>query len=179
MISDTNFILMDEPTNHLDIDSKEILEDAILDYEGTMLIISHDRYFLNKIAIKILEMKSDGMDEYMGNYSYYENKQKEIKESSIERESQIVSKTQLAKEKKKQNLKKNEIKKIKQTIKNIEKEMEDIDSRVDELTELTLMENFYSNQDKVKETFEEIKSLENKKESLSDQWFDLNISLEE
>ncbi|MDU2353774.1 MAG: ABC-F family ATP-binding cassette domain-containing protein [Anaerococcus sp.] len=179
MISDTNFILMDEPTNHLDIDSKEILEDAILDYEGTMLIISHDRYFLNKIAIKILEMKSDGMDEYMGNYSYYENKQKEIKESSIERESQIVSKTQLAKEKKKQNLKKNEIKKIKQTIKNIEKEMEDIDSKVDELTELTLMENFYSNQDKVKETFEEIKSLENKKESLSDQWFDLNISLEE
>jgi len=172
MISDTNFILMDEPTNHLDIDSKEILEDAILDYEGTMLIISHDRYFLNKIAIKILEMKSDGMDEYMGNYSYYENKQKEIKESSIERESQIVSKTQLAKEKKKQNLKKNEIK-------NIEKEMEDIDSKVDELTELTLMENFYSNQDKVKETFEEIKSLENKKESLSDQWFDLNISLEE
>ena len=57
--------------------------------------------------------------------------------------------------------------------------MEDIDSKVDELTELTLMENFYSNQDKVKETFEEIKSLENKKESLSDQWFDLNISLEE
>ena len=58
MISDTNFILMDEPTNHLDIDSKEILEDAILDYEGTILIISHDRYFLNKIAVKILEMLS-------------------------------------------------------------------------------------------------------------------------
>ena len=177
MISDTNFILMDEPTNHLDIDSKEILEDAILDYEGSMLIISHDRYFLNKIAVKILEMKSDGMDEYLGNYSYYENKQKELKESSTETHS--VNKTQLEKEKKKKSLKKNEIKKIKQKIKSVEIEMEDIDSRIDELTELTLMEDFYNDQDKVKETFEEIKSLENKKESLSDQWFELNISLEE
>lgn len=177
MISDTNFILMDEPTNHLDIDSKEILEDAILDYEGSMLIISHDRYFLNKIAVKILEMKSDGMDEYLGNYSYYENKQKELKESSTETYS--VNKTQLEKEKKKKSLKKNEIKKIKQKIKDVEIEMEDIDSRIDELTELTLMEDFYNDQDKVKETFEEIKSLENKKESLSDQWFELNISLEE
>ena len=110
MISDTNFILMDEPTNHLDIDSKEILEDAILDYEGTMLIISHDRYFLNKIAVKILDMKSDGMDEYLGNYTYYENKLRE-QSQSIE-QGQSISKTQLVKEKKKQNLKKNEIKKI-------------------------------------------------------------------
>lgn len=117
------------------------------------------------------------MDEYLGNYSYYENKQKELKESSTETYS--VNKTQLEKEKKKKSLKKNEIKKIKQKIKDVEIEMEDIDSRIDELTELTLMEDFYNDQDKVKETFEEIKSLENKKESLSDQWFELNISLEE
>ena len=78
MISDCNFILMDEPTNHLDIDSKEILEDAILDFEGTLLIISHDRYFLNKIASKILDMKSDRMDLYLGNYDYYQEKLREM-----------------------------------------------------------------------------------------------------
>lgn len=66
-----NFILLDEPTNHLDIDSKEALEDALLDYEGTILAISHDRYFLNKIANKIFAMSSKGLDSYLGNYEYY------------------------------------------------------------------------------------------------------------
>lgn len=66
-----NFILLDEPTNHLDIDSKEALEDALLDYEGTILAISHDRYFLNKIANKIFAMSSKGLDSYLGNYDYY------------------------------------------------------------------------------------------------------------
>ena len=177
MISDTNFILMDEPTNHLDIDSKEILEDAILDYEGTILIISHDRYFLNKIAVKILEMKSDGMDEYLGNYSYYEQKQREMREAS--EKSTSISKTQLVKEKKKQNLKRNEIRKIKNSIKDIESEMEDIDDKIDELTNLTLLDDFYNDQDKVKDTFAQIKELEDRKETLSDKWFDLNIKLEE
>lgn len=177
MISDTNFILMDEPTNHLDIDSKEILEDAILDYEGTMLIISHDRYFLNKIAVKILEMKSDGMDQYLGNYIYYENKLREISQDQEPLKS--MSKTQLVKEKKKQNLKKNEIKKIKQAIRDIENQTEDIDLRIEELTNLTLAEDFYNDQKKVKETFKEIKDLENKKEDLSNKWFDLSIKLED
>ena len=177
MISDTNFILMDEPTNHLDIDSKEILEDAILDYEGTILIISHDRYFLNKIAVKILEMKPDGMDEYLGNYSYYEQKLREMREAQLE--SPTISKTQLVKEKKKQNLKRNEIRKIKNSIKDIETEMEDIDNRIDELTQLTLLEDFYNDQEKVKDTFSKIKELDDRKEVLSDKWFDLNMELEE
>ncbi len=100
MISDCNFILMDEPTNHLDIDSKEILEDAILDFEGTLLIISHDRYFLNKIASKILDMKSDRMDLYLGNYDYYQEKLREM--SLTEEEKSTVTKTQVKKERKTQ-----------------------------------------------------------------------------
>ena len=176
MISDTNFILMDEPTNHLDIDSKEILEDAILDYEGSLLIISHDRYFLNKIASKILEMKAGGMDEYLGNYTYYENKLRELKEAPSQ--SQTINKTQLSKEKKKINLKKEEIKKIKDSIKKIENEMEDIDIRLDKLTEMTMDPDFYKTDENVKQTFQEIKDLENKKDDLSDKWFDLNMDLE-
>ena len=176
MISDTNFILMDEPTNHLDIDSKEILEDAILDYEGTVLIISHDRYFLNKIAVKILEMKDDGMSEYLGNYDYYVEKQKEM--MAKDEESQTISKTQLNKEKKKQNLKRNEIKKIKNDIKNIEEKMDDVEERLGELNELTMSADFYQDQDLVKDTFAEIKSLEEEKENLDEAWFELNLSLE-
>lgn len=176
MISDCNFILLDEPTNHLDIDSKEILEDAILDYEGTMLIISHDRYFLNKIAVKILDMKTNGMDEYLGNYSYYEDKLREVNESINITET--LSKTKLSKEKKKQQLKKNERRKIKNSIKDIEDSIEEIDSRIEELTKLTLEEDFYLDQDLVKDTFNEIKNLESEKEELSDKWFDLSLDLE-
>ena len=176
MISDCNFILLDEPTNHLDIDSKEILEDAILDYEGTMLIISHDRYFLNKIAVKILDMKTNGMDEYLGNYSYYEDKLREVNESI--NKSETLSKTKLSKEKKKQQLKKNERRKIKNSIKDIEDSIEEIESRIDELTKMTLEEDFYLDQELVKDTFNEIKNLESKKEELSDKWFDLSLDLE-
>ena len=177
MISDTNFILMDEPTNHLDIDSKEILEDAILDYEGTMLIISHDRYFLNKIAMKILDMKSDGMDEYLGNYTYYENKLRE-QSQSIE-QGQSISKTQLVKEKKKQNLKKNEIKKIKNDIRDAENEMEAIENEIASLTDLSLAPDFYADQEKVVETFAKIKELEERKKVLDEKWLDLSMSLED
>lgn len=177
MISDTNFILMDEPTNHLDIDSKEILEDAILDYEGTMLIISHDRYFLNKIAGKILDMKSDGIDEYLGNYTYYENKLRE-QSQSIE-QGQSISKTQLVKEKKKQNLKKNEIKKIKNDIRDAENEMEAIENEIASLTDLSLAPDFYADQEKVVETFAKIKELEERKKVLDEKWLDLSMSLED
>lgn len=177
MISDTNFILMDEPTNHLDIDSKEILEDAILDYEGTMLIISHDRYFLNKIAGKILDMKSDGIDEYLGNYTYYENKLRE-QSQSIE-QGQSISKTQLVKEKKKQNLKKNEIKKIKNDIRDVENEMKAIENEIASLTDLSLAPDFYADQEKVVETFAKIKELEERKKVLDEKWLDLSMSLED
>ncbi|MBM0046310.1 ABC-F type ribosomal protection protein [Anaerococcus sp. mt242] len=177
MISDTNFILMDEPTNHLDIDSKEILEDAILDYEGTMLIISHDRYFLNKIAGKILDMKSDGIDEYLGNYTYYENKLRE--QSQTIEQGQSVSKTQLVKEKKKQNLKKNEIKKIKNDIRDVENELEAIENEIASLTDLSLATDFYADQEKVVETFAKIKELEERKKILDEKWLDLSMSLED
>lgn len=176
MISDNNFILMDEPTNHLDIDSKEILEDAILDYEGTLLIISHDRYFLNKIASKILLMESKQMTEYLGNYDYYEKKLSEAKEDS--KPNKEISKTQLVKEKKKINLKKNEIRKIKAEINKIEDRHLEIDEKIKELTNLTLEENFYADQKQVKETFDQIKALEEEKTILDDRWLELSMEIE-
>lgn len=96
MLSKANFLLLDEPTNHLDIDSKEILEDALNLYEGTVLAISHDRYFLNKVANKIFAMDKCGIDEYLGNYDYYLEKT----QNTVENEDEYISKTQLQKKKK-------------------------------------------------------------------------------
>ena len=176
MISDTNFILMDEPTNHLDIDSKEILEDAILDYEGTVLIISHDRYFLNKIATKIYDMKKDGMDEYLGNYSYYEEKLRENSLEDIKESTQ--TKTQIKKQRQKENIKRSEIKKIKAEIRDIESEMEEIDLEIERLTNESLADGFYDDQDRVQETFAKIKQLEEKKGKLDQDWLELSLEIE-
>ena len=177
MISDCNFILMDEPTNHLDIDSKEILEDAILDFEGTCLIISHDRYFLNKIASKILDMKKDGMDLYLGNYDYYQEKLREM--NMTEEEKATVTKTQIKKERKKEKLKRDEIRAIKSKIRNIEKDMEDIDEKIKALTKESLAEGFYDDQKRVAELFREMKDLEDMRDDLDETWLNLNLELED
>ena len=177
MISDCNFILMDEPTNHLDIDSKEILEDAILDFEGTLLIISHDRYFLNKVASKILDMKADRIDLYLGNYDYYQEKLREM--SLTEEEKATVTKTQIKKERKKEKLKRDEIKAIKNKIKSIEKDMEEIDKKIKDLTKESLAEGFYDDQARVAEVFREMKDLEDMRDDLDEKWLNLNMELEE
>ena len=132
MLSKANFLLMDEPTNHLDIDSKEVLEDALLEYEGTLFVISHDRYFLNRVTNKILELTEEGVNEYLGNYDYYLEKKNEVfyeEDEDIGR-----TKTQIKYEKKKEKeiqiVEKNKRNKVKEYEKGIalsEKELEDID----------------------------------------------------
>ena len=74
MLSQTNFLILDEPTNHLDIESKEVLENALLGYDGTLLVVSHDRYFINKLATKIYDLGQTGAVCYAGDYNYYLSK---------------------------------------------------------------------------------------------------------
>lgn len=71
MMQKANFLILDEPTNHLDLDSKEVLENALIDYPGTLLFVSHDRYFINRIATKVVELSGTGSFEYLGDYDYY------------------------------------------------------------------------------------------------------------
>ncbi|NGQ96066.1 ABC-F family ATP-binding cassette domain-containing protein [Brevibacillus sp. SYP-B805] len=78
MLKQANFLILDEPTNHLDLYSKEVLENALFDYPGTILFVSHDRYFLNKIATRVLELSPDGVTSYLGNYDYYVEKKEEL-----------------------------------------------------------------------------------------------------
>ena len=78
MLSEANLIILDEPTNHLDMASKEILENAINNYTGTVLYVSHDRYFINQTANRILELTNTKLINYLGNYDYYEEKKEEL-----------------------------------------------------------------------------------------------------
>ena len=78
MMQKSNFLILDEPTNHLDLDSKEVLENALIDYPGTLLFVSHDRYFINRIATKVVELSNDGSFEYLGDYDYYVEKKQEL-----------------------------------------------------------------------------------------------------
>ena len=80
MLQKANLLILDEPTNHLDLDSKEILENALIDYPGTLLFVSHDRYFINRIASKVIELSKDGSIEYLGDYDYYVEKKLEQEE---------------------------------------------------------------------------------------------------
>ena len=98
MMSGANVLVLDEPTNHLDIDSKEIFEDALLEYPGTVIVVSHDRYFLNKIPTRILELERDGLTEYLGAYDYYVEKKASIasgkqylKEMAAEEKQQLMN----------------------------------------------------------------------------------------
>lgn len=76
MLEKNNVLILDEPTNHLDLDSKEVLENALIDFPGTLIFVSHDRYFINRIATKVVELSNEGSFEYLGDYDYYVEKKK-------------------------------------------------------------------------------------------------------
>lgn len=94
MLKKSNFLIMDEPTNHLDLDSKEVLENALINFPGTILFVSHDRYFINKIATKIFELSTEGIAEYIGDYDYYIAKKAEMIELEQLKEPTIETKEQ-------------------------------------------------------------------------------------
>ncbi|MEL7647431.1 MAG: ABC-F family ATP-binding cassette domain-containing protein [Sedimentibacter sp.] len=132
MTSKANFLLMDEPTNHLDIDSKEVLEDALINYEGTVLVVSHDRYFLNKVANKIFDMSKEGIFQYLGNYDYYVQKKAELEEEDQE-ETVTKTKTQINAEKKKEREAIRDRQQREKNIKKLEAQIEMHENKISEL----------------------------------------------
>ena len=112
ILSNANLLLLDEPTNHLDIDSKEVLEEALSGYTGTIFTISHDRYFLNTVVDKVLVLDENGITEYLGNYDYYIEKKKQVQEMNNVEVIEEKTKTQLKEEKKKEREQREAEKKI-------------------------------------------------------------------
>lgn len=171
MLSKSNFLLLDEPTNHLDIVSREALEDAILSYDGTVLVISHDRYFLNKVVSKIYELQENGIKEYLGNYDYYVDKKKNPNRFQDEEElTSGKTKTQLNLEKKKKKEAEKQAKELKQKAKTLEKDIMDTETKIEELQNELCLEEVYSNPEKSKEINNTISNLQQCLEKLYETW---------
>ena len=170
MLSQSNFLLLDEPTNHLDLASKEVLEDALLEYDGTIFTISHDRYFLNKIATKVLEISQDDIKEYLGNYDYYVEKKNELENPIDSKVSHSITKTQLKEERKRKKMEENQRKQEKQSIKKLEEEISKQETRLNELELLMCDESIYANSEKSREIHEEYELIKGKLEELYTEW---------
>lgn len=171
MLSESNFLLLDEPTNHLDMESKEILENALNMYTGTVFYISHDRYFINRTATRILELTGKSFVNYIGNYDYYLEKkdiltpdnQKEI-QNTIEKDSE--NKLDWKKQKEEQA----KLRKRENQIKKIEEEIENLEERKEEINFMLGQEEICTNSKKLLELHHEQEEIESKLSNLYEKW---------
>ncbi len=178
MLSKSNFLILDEPTNHLDMYSKEILENAINSYEGTVLYISHDRYFIDKTAERVIELSKDGVTQYLGNYSYYMEKKAERERLAAANAtdmfaSQSVKATAVSDSKADWLMQKEEQAKARKKaneIKKVEDEIEKTEARIAELDELLFTPEVNADTEKLKTLFDEKTVLETKLEDLYEKW---------
>ena len=174
MLSTSNLLFLDEPTNHLDLYSKETLEEALNSYDGTMITISHDRYFLNKICTKIFELSSEGIEVFWGNYDYYQ--QKIIEKNQLSTEEILeptLTKTKQKELAKLEKEKSQEIKKQKQALKNVEKSIEDAESELHRLDLLLCSPEVYNDHNEAFRVQKEVESLKSHIDTLYSELYEL------
>lgn len=175
MLSKSNFLLMDEPTNHLDILSKEVLENALVNYTGTLLLVSHDRYFINKVATKIIELGQDGCVQYTGNYSYYlykknmlEARQEEQQKNEAEQASAL--KNDWLKQKEEKSAQRRQQKRLE----TVEKEIEESENRLKEIDLLMAQPEVFSDHIRCQELHDEGERLRHDLDALYEEWDQLS-----
>ncbi len=175
MLSKSNFLLMDEPTNHLDILSKEVLESALTNYSGTVLLISHDRYFLNKVATKIIELKQNDCLQYNGNYSYYLYR-KGILESNaaLQQTEDSEAATATKNDWLKQKEEKSSIRRQQKRLETVEIEIAQSEERIKEIASLLETPAVYSNHVRCQELNHEQEKLKVNLDSLYEEWSELS-----
>jgi ATP-binding cassette subfamily F protein 3 len=167
ILSKPNFLILDEPTNHLDIASREVLENALAEFGGTLLVVSHDRYFLNKMVSRIYAFENGSLKEYLGNYSRYEEKKKEERERE-------KKKLELAKKERKKRaaVKKTKSKVKKRNLFQIEKEITEAEQKIEEIDYLVATEEVYTDWQKLLELNQEKEELSKKLKELYAEWED-------
>ena len=178
MLSESNFLILDEPTNHLDIASKEILEDALNSYEGTVLYVSHDRYFINRTASRILDLSGRALTNYLGNYDYYLEKKQETLAASLSetaslssgnatyREQETAAKLNWKEQKEKQARQRKKENELKRT----EERIEILESRDAEIDALMARPDVCTNVAKLQELSKEKEGIQEELESLMERW---------
>ena len=172
-MENNNFLILDEPTNHLDIDSKEVLENALIDFDGTLLFVSHDRYFINRVATHVLELSENGSTLYLGDYDYYVEKKSEVEmiqteEASTSNQAKEVSTLndyQAQKESQK------EVRKLMRQIESLEVEIEELESQSQAISEQMLETN---DADKLMELQAELDKISHRQEEAMLEWEELS-----
>ena len=179
MLEKNNLLVLDEPTNHLDITSKQVLEDALENYEGTIVFVSHDRYFINKIANKVLDITGDDYSIYLGNYDYYlEKREQELiakklkEEKTDEVREKVANDYALGKEEKKR------IRKLERTREELLEKIELLEEKVTLVNNELTKEEVYTDAVKVQEYNEELRSLNQEIEDFNNTWLEIEEELE-
>ncbi|MDA3972954.1 ABC-F family ATP-binding cassette domain-containing protein [Enterococcus thailandicus] len=178
-----NFLILDEPTNHLDIDNKEVLENALIDYDGTLLFVSHDRYFINRIATKVVELSENGSKMYLGDYDYYlEKKQEEEEIAELlakEEQTEVVetptSKSNYYQSKEQQKLMRSLSRKITQ----VEEEMAQLDETIAQLEAEMVRPDVLDDHVKLNDLNQQLENARVEQEEKLVDWENLSIELEE
>ena len=178
MMEKGNFLILDEPTNHLDIDSKLVLENALINYPGTILFVSHDRYFINRIATKVIELSKDGNEEFLGDYDYYvEKKQEQAEHEALEQQQQQSKQPEQPTDKTNYMIDK-EAKKAerqrKRRIEEIEIEMEKLETNIQEYNQLLCDPEVFQNHEKVLSLQTKLDEAQTVLDLLLEEWAELD-----
>lgn len=178
MMQKANFLILDEPTNHLDLDSKEILENALIDYPGTILFVSHDRYFVNRMASRVVEMTKEGLVDYIGDYDYYlakkqeniERKQlKEQKEEKVQKQEEQPNKQTFLQDKEA----KRKERQLKRRLEEIEQSIEELELSIDEKEKALCDPDIYQDHNQVSQLNTEIEKQKQELDTLLEEWSEL------
>jgi ATP-binding cassette, subfamily F, member 3 len=178
-----NFLLMDEPTNHLDLDAKEVLEKALADYDGTLLFVSHDRYFINKLANKIVVAKDGQAKIYEGNYTYYLNEKAKEEAAAQEKAAQEAPVVKAVSESKfsyqEQKKRDSEKRKLERQVAQAEKDLEELEAKEQEIQEAMADPAIAADFSKLGPLQEELTAVQEKISQVSQAWEDASLALEE
>ena len=179
MLEKNNLLILDEPTNHLDITSKQVLEEALENYEGTILFVSHDRYFINKIANKVFDITEEGYNIYLGNYDYYLEKREQEKIAKRLKEEKIaeavvkeVNDYVLSKEEKRR------IRKLERTRDELIVQIDELESNIKIVNEELMKEEVYTDAVKTQEWNGKLKKLTSELEEKNNSWLEIEEELE-
>ena len=172
-MENNNFLILDEPTNHLDIDSKEVLENALIDFDGTLLFVSHDRYFINRVATHVLELSESGSTLYLGDYDYYVDKKAEIEVSQTEEASMSnqAKEASPANDYQAQKESQKEARKLMRQIESLEAEIEELESQSQAISEKMLETN---DAEKLMELQTELDKISHRQEEAMLEWEELS-----